>query len=333
MDSPLLSICIPTYKNRKGLERLVLSTCNLIRSHNAGELVELCISDDASHDSGLEDHIRQLAGSVAVSITIQPVNTGFSHNLLCSARMAHGRYLAFAGDDDVFEERSFPLVIKALATGESAFLFKTQPDAPLTETYSPNICNHPDTIHSPAELLRKLGIFHSTFIGNFIIQRDMFLSHSRETDVLSLYPHTLILLRILESHPAQYLPLPLLAFNGGGNRWNQALLSAIDLARIFTECFSDKEDKKILRLVYTRHVRSIPRAFLNLRMGGPADFKNPHQSLSLLNVLNCYRENRVFQIQAALFWLAGRFMPLRLLSAILGSRPVKVHFENFKAGA
>ena len=328
MDDPLLSICIPAYKNRKGLERLVVGTCDLIRSNNARDLVELCISDDASQDAGLMEFIRGKAGDIALSTSIQPVNVGFSRNLLSCARMARGRYLAFAGDDDVFEANSFPIVLNALAGGESVYLFKTLPDAALAGTKHPVVCNHPETIHSPAELVRKLGLFHSTFIGNLIIRRDLFLSHNRERDVQSLYPHTIILLQILEKYPARYLPLPLFVFTWGGIRWNQPLLSAIDLTGIYTECFIHQTDRKILRLIYARQVRSIPRACLALRKGHIVDFSNPCQSLSLRNVLECYRGDLRFQIQAAVFWLAGRFLPLRLLSTILGSRPAKVHFEN-----
>ena len=328
MDNPLLSICIPTYKNRQGLERLVLSTCELVRSNNAQDQIELCISDDASQDPGLFDFIREKTAGITISTSIQPVNAGFSRNLLKCVRMARGRYLAFAGDDDVFEAASFPAMLEALASGVSVLLFKTLPDASLTATGQPVVCNQAENIRSPAELVRKLGIFHSTFIGNMIIQRDLFLSQFREKDVLSLYPHTQILLRILEKTAAQFLPIPLFVFTWGGTRWNQPLLSAIDLARIYTGCFSGQNDRDILRLIYARQVRSIPRACLTLRQGHSIDFSNPHQSLSLRNVLDCYRSDRWFQIKAAALWFAGRFLPLPLLTAILGSSPAKVHFDS-----
>ncbi len=330
---PLLSICIPAYNNPTGLLALVANLRQRIEAAGAQAWVEVCISDDASPDASGAKQTKEQTFPFPVQTKCQAQNLGFSKNLMFTANMAQGKYLAFAGDDDLFDETTFPQLASILASDDALIFLRTMPDYPLSMGLAkgaiPTPLTQAETIGNPSELLLKLGLFHATFIGNFIVRRDLFLAHAQEADTLSLYPHYAVLLRILKRHPARFLPQPLLVFNGGGLRWNQPLLSAVDLARLLTLHFKTASDHATLDLAYARLARSIPRALLNARRGRPANPKNPHQSLSLANVLNCYSGQIRHQCKAGAYWLAGRCLPRPLLEKALGKSAAKVHYiEN-----
>ena len=160
------------------------------------------------------------------------------------------------------------------------------------------------------EVARVLGIFHLTFLGNFTVRRADYLARDEAGFCVSLYPHVAVLLRILARERARWVPEPLFEFEEQFKSWNQPLLTAVDLTRVYAdELLAPTGDRAFARALYDRTVRSIPRAFLNRRLGRPDQPENKCQSLAAGNLLATYRCSRKHQLIAFAYWLAGTVLP------------------------
>lgn len=324
----LLSICIPTF-NRAGI--LPRALANLHESIESGPLrdhVEICLSDNASTDATSEV-IRRFAADSRVPFrhVRQETNLGFSRNLDQAGRLAQGRYLLFFGDDDRLAPRAMRLLAEAIHSECPVTVFYSLPDLPLEGNPQPTDATAAAEMMSRGEeIVRRLGVCHLSFIGNFIVRRSSYFDCFREPFLDSLYPQMAALLCVLQQNPARVVRQPIFLLDDTAKTWNFPLLAAVDMARIFTECLPlSFASPKGRDLVYGRLVRSIPRAWLVCRTRKESPSKNPYQNLSLRNVLDCYRESFKFQCVAFVFWLCGRFLPLFFLRRILGNAPRIVH--------
>lgn len=109
---PLLSICVPTY-NRAPLLRVMLGAL-LPQVATAGEVVEVCVSDNASTDETPEV-IRQAQGIAPFRHSRNPQNLGPILNVHRVANeMAQGQYVWVLGDDDLVRPGAVERVLQAL---------------------------------------------------------------------------------------------------------------------------------------------------------------------------------------------------------------------------
>ena len=103
--------------------------------------------------------------------------------------------------------------------------------------------------------------------------------------------------------------------------------TAVDLTRVYADgLLAPIRDRAFARALYDRTVRSIPRAFLNRRLGRPDQPGNKYQSLAAGNLLATYRGSHKHQVIAFTCWLAGTILPTAALRAMLGEKPRKVKF-------
>lgn len=314
--TPLVSICIPTFQ-RAGLLAATLARVAQVTApwHDR---IEVCLSDNASGDETPEVIAAFQPAGLRVKKVRQPENIGFSRNLAAAITLAEGDYLLCQGDDDALAPRLLSTLERALAERPAVALFPTLPDAPMDGDWSARGAER--WLSGGAEVARVLGIFHLTFLGNFIARRADYLAHDDAAFRASLYPHVPVLLRIMARARAKWVPEPLFEFEEQSKSWNQPLLTAVDLARIYTDAgLADAA-------FYDRTVRSIPRAFLHRKLGRADQPGNPWASLSLGNLLSCYRRSRRHQARAFAYWAAGSALPARALRAVLGEKPRKVAF-------
>lgn len=97
-DTPLLSVCVPTFNRRQLLERNV--SFHLEAFGARGIPFEIVIADDGSSD-GTAEYLASLAGETRVRSFRRARNSGFLDNYAFTMRRARGRWAVFLGDDDL----------------------------------------------------------------------------------------------------------------------------------------------------------------------------------------------------------------------------------------
>jgi glycosyltransferase involved in cell wall biosynthesis len=165
MNTPLLSICIPTYNGLRHLRTLVPALLAEVTAANRDGLrVELLISDNASPD-GTGAFVQSLAQPGLVYHG-NPVNIGGDPNFLLCVERAHGQYVWLFGDDDLFTPGSILRVLRALEQHHPALLILPA-DSPAGSDPEP-------VIHATySDFLRQGGV--SSALGHTLITCNVFL--------------------------------------------------------------------------------------------------------------------------------------------------------------
>lgn len=108
-QTPLISICIPTYNRSSQLSYLLDSIINQIDSR-----VEVVISDNGSTDSTLEMLTQYSKSYPTIKYQRQNENRGFVENYPAVGQMGSGEYLWFVGSDDEISPKGIETVLSFL---------------------------------------------------------------------------------------------------------------------------------------------------------------------------------------------------------------------------
>jgi len=100
METPFISICIPAYKNKAYLQRLLESV-----SIQTFRDFEVIITDD-SPDHGLEELVTHYSVHFPLLYSRNPVALGSPANWNQSIRLAKGQWIKIMHDDDWFADRN-----------------------------------------------------------------------------------------------------------------------------------------------------------------------------------------------------------------------------------
>lgn len=129
MNSPLLSICIPTYNRPHYLERALKSlTEQILDNPNLSSQIEIVVSDNCS-----PEETRKVAESYQknfpqVKYFRNETNVGFDKNILNVVTKATGKYCWYLGDDDVIENGALEFVCNTLKERNPDFIgFHSEP--------------------------------------------------------------------------------------------------------------------------------------------------------------------------------------------------------------
>lgn len=98
LQSPLLSICVPTYNRQFLLQRNVEFHLEAFRT--IGIPFEIVIVDDCSTD-GTAQYLEEISENPEISAFRRVKNSGFVSNYAFAMRRARGKYATFLGDDDL----------------------------------------------------------------------------------------------------------------------------------------------------------------------------------------------------------------------------------------
>ncbi|HEO66184.1 MAG TPA: glycosyltransferase family 2 protein, partial [Spirochaetes bacterium] len=109
-NSPLLSICIPTFNRAKALLRLL----TVLAPQCEGKNIEIVISDNGSVDDTNRICNRFLGKYDFIRFRRSKKNLGFATNLLSVLRFAKGEYLWMLGDDDLIGSNAVLEIISTL---------------------------------------------------------------------------------------------------------------------------------------------------------------------------------------------------------------------------
>ncbi len=124
MSKKLLSICIPTYNRQKFLAQNIDSIVAQI-TPELNELIELCISDNASTD-GTADYLAGLSQrypQLSFRYTINKTNLGADPNFLNAMNMGLGEFGWLYGDDDALCDGALETIIKKIQGNRDVGLF------------------------------------------------------------------------------------------------------------------------------------------------------------------------------------------------------------------
>ncbi len=276
----LLSICIPTHHGRAAtLER----TLESIRPGvTASDDVEVCISDNASHDgtAALVARFGLQMGEDRLRYHRNEENLGFTRNMLTVVELARGRFCWFVGSDDVVYDGG---------VGEVRALIARHPQVAgvtLNRThFNPRLSTHPH--HDPPSLLparpaeeqeflsldeifKNVGQLHD-FLSTQIVDRACWEQAVKEAgqDVFERgrsYPHMWLFALMIRSRPRwAWYPKPLVEQRTGTAFFNEddsdydfadwELRILRDRAAIWADLFGERSRhyRQLLARVYRRH--------------------------------------------------------------------------------
>lgn len=113
MSAPLLSLCIPTHHGRAALLAGLLASVEGQLSRD--DPVEVCVSDNASHDDTerIVERYRMALGARLV-YRRNPTDLGMARNLLASVDLARGRFCWLLGSDDQLAPGGLPEALAML---------------------------------------------------------------------------------------------------------------------------------------------------------------------------------------------------------------------------
>ncbi|MDP9837766.1 glycosyltransferase involved in cell wall biosynthesis [Neorhizobium huautlense] len=97
-QTPILSICVPTYNRLKMLQRNIKFHLDVFRK--AGLPFEIVVVDDCSTD-GTDRYMQTVLSEPEVKSFRRVKNSGFLSNYAFAMQRASGKYALFLGDDDL----------------------------------------------------------------------------------------------------------------------------------------------------------------------------------------------------------------------------------------
>jgi glycosyltransferase involved in cell wall biosynthesis len=222
MNTPLLSICIPTY-NRSGYLKRALESLRiqLADSPSLQELVEVVVSDNCSTDDtgiaaeSFRQHFKHF------NYVRNEKNVGFDLNILNVVKSASGTYCWYLGDDDVIVNGALEFICAALKDGKHDFIGVNAEHLPEDESHKVK-----RTI-SPSSLVTETD-FNEFYFKNYcegavsvlIFDKAMWMSLVDTNDFLDhwLYYETILRILVATKKPLAFVKEALIQ-TGQDCRW------------------------------------------------------------------------------------------------------------------
>ncbi len=239
--TPLLSVLVPTYQ-RASLLRVMLQAL-LPQASECEDLVEICISDNASTDetAAVVEAARAAHPRANVRYVRRERNLGPVRNyVLCATEQAAGEYIWALGDDDLLVAGALRRICTALRANPQIKYFYTNfacanfqehwpetahggYDGAIAEVACAFLENRP--IRYWQDLLDRSSSM-GTQVYAHIAPRETWIRFWHEREIApdyrsleSTYPHTCMLIDMAWDQPAMYLGSPALVQFGGRAGW------------------------------------------------------------------------------------------------------------------
>ncbi len=230
MDSPLLSICIPTY-NRAGYIRDCLdSIISQFTDPEMQKRVEIVISDNASSDNTTEVVKEYQAKYPTILYSRSETNLGFDRNFLNVINHAQGKYCFSIGDDDAFLPGSIAYLLKELEGSNIPFYginswgYDNSLITPVLPHPALSINNkvHYEKLSEYVRSIKKLTNIVGGFVGlSHVFLRDPWIAYPhKEQYIGTLAIHMHVLLSIYKDSPYTLLPQPVIKTRSSNIRWD-----------------------------------------------------------------------------------------------------------------
>ncbi len=317
-----LSICTPTWNRESSLSRTLRQTALQIETDYLQNDVEVCLSDNGSTDKTQDviESIRREFPRVTFRVNQFETNQGFARNLDATVKLANGEFLFFNGDDDCFRPNGVSELLGICLNTKNVLFLKNLWDFQGTMDWDSLETNQQILFPDVYSSLLALGSFHPSFIGNFMVRREAYLSHSNRRFLESIYPHMAVTFEVLRNSPVEFRNFTCIEVDDSNRRVGacSARGTAVDAARVQTEghLLKNRNWQGVFRF-YKTFLRSIPRAILNERTGECRRLNNEYANTSLFNLLDVYRASYLAMFVGALLFFVARFSPCWLLRSLL----------------
>ena len=204
-QSPLLSVCIPTY-NRKAYLSQALDALSSHLPATMRELVEIVISDNASSD-GTEDLIDEFQSQhidIQLRCLRQPENIGATRNCWFVTQAACGDYVYLLSDDDILLPGALERIVSVIQTHPdldavcpkvSGFFVSPEEVRPLKPP------SDDDLIIDRNQSLIRLGTM-LTFMSSVVFRRETGCAGLANHE--TLFPHSLMFLTAIAREDGCY---------------------------------------------------------------------------------------------------------------------------------
>lgn len=212
---PLLSICIPSYNRPQELIRLLESV-----DIKDAEKIEIVICEDyAPKREEVRAAVEQFskASEYQIHYVENEVNMGYDKNLKECIKKAHGTWIMYMGDDDVFVPEIMNEYLKFLEEHEELGYILRSSQALHEDGSIENFKYYEDTkffepgFDAYVQLFRK-----SVFISGFAFKREYALKDLTDRFDGSLLYQLYILAEICMEHPSAYYGNPITRSIDGG---------------------------------------------------------------------------------------------------------------------
>jgi len=215
IDGPLLSVCIPTHDGRA--RRLDAALCSVFAQLDAGleSQVEICVSDNGSHDETQEIIKRHRRAGRQIIYARSEHNQGFLANLLRVAELAQGEFCWFLASDDVADPEGIRRLTKRLdehgdVTGATLRPTSYAADAttelgPWVPMLHPRRSEHRQVFVTYADVVGSCGLL-TGLISALVVRRHLWIEAVDRLGAAELarwpyHPHSRIVLEMLRRHP------------------------------------------------------------------------------------------------------------------------------------
>ncbi|MSU54604.1 MAG: glycosyltransferase family 2 protein [Candidatus Staskawiczbacteria bacterium] len=297
-QTPLISICIPTYKRSGYLEKCLDNLAHQLEDSVVKNAVEIVISDNASPDNTREVVQKFQAKFDNINYFCNETNIGMDGNIMHSITRATGQYCWNIGDDDIIQNGALARAVTILTEKEVALLtvdFYPYVDIEKSMKNTP-ILQQP-IYETNAETFYDKGYYQGIF-GIAIFKKAEWLKIPRE-NLEPYWGYYEIILKMIGTAtlPLAYTASPLV-YIGQDYRWNNggvALAVRIHCKRMLEKLSGFGYSQAFVKKEIDILARSLPLTIMSAK-----SFSLP-----------CTKEN------LTLMWREFSYYPLQLILATI----------------
>jgi glycosyltransferase involved in cell wall biosynthesis len=306
MNSPVLSICIPTFNRGKLLNDLL--GCLSKELKGKGDSVDIVICDNCSDDNTPEV-VKSFQKTLNLKYFRNERNIGIAANILKVPSLATGEYCWIIGDDDLLIPGSIGTVLEILNNDQN--LNGIVVGYTYEEINSKDFIKSGKTpvpfrapIFSDTSISKKISRWEESFLNtdiaalhtsivSCIFRRSLWIDCSYDaqswklepalTSLESTFPHTLIWARMFAGKPVYFISRPLVYFFVGEQDWFQTRWGAmlfsfcLELAQYFKSLGCVSKTVIHYENAILKHGQDLYRQIVH-----PNDYSKKHFSLKWL---------------------------------------------------
>jgi glycosyltransferase involved in cell wall biosynthesis len=219
-NSPLLSICIPTFNRANCLDNLLINIEKIILKY--GSDIEICISNNNSTDDTAKV-IEKWKSDINLKIINQSDNIGGTKNFIAVSALAKGKWIMLIGDDDEFITSNFGELISVLRSAEeSVWVLVGVADKSGKEILLGNITSGRYSASKFRRTVIQTGLYRFGFIGMHVfpaVDQPILASLAQAKDTIKMrqhWPHIYVLMQHIQSNPVYVIQSPIVVQEPGG---------------------------------------------------------------------------------------------------------------------
>jgi glycosyltransferase involved in cell wall biosynthesis len=232
-DTPIISICIPTFNRASCLENLFNNLYDIKVMH--GNAVEICVSNNQSTDNTAQI-IERWCERLSLKVITQSKNIGATLNFNAVIGIATGKWLLGMGDDDSLILSNFTKLIQHLRVAdEGDWILNGVANSSGEESLLGTLKSGRYDSQSFKKIILRDGIYRYGFFGMHVFPAYM------QPQVMNLsfeqsqpWPHLALFLRHVQKGHVQVFTAPVVQQAGGGEVlfWNINDMAYIKLRKL-----------------------------------------------------------------------------------------------------